>query len=101
MASSQSSDFDQVQPAKMGSQNVSKSPKEDVRTPFPGDRGLISDDDREDLILNALERELVRKVDWRLCSIAGILCSLNLLDSGIIVSSYLFIPLKLRMLIRR
>ena len=31
-----------------------------------------------------LERKLVRKVDLRLCTIAGILCSLNLLDSGVI-----------------
>ena len=31
-----------------------------------------------------LERKLVRKVDLRLYTIAGILCSLNLLDSGII-----------------
>lgn len=34
-----------------------------------------------------LERKLVRKVDWRLCTIAGILCSLNLMDSGIISSA--------------
>lgn len=34
-----------------------------------------------------LERQLVRKVDLRLCTIAGILCSLNLLDSGIISSA--------------
>jgi hypothetical protein len=34
--------------------------------------------------LERLERKLVRKVDLRLCTIAGILCSLNLLDSGII-----------------
>ncbi|KAL3421325.1 major facilitator superfamily transporter [Phlyctema vagabunda] len=33
------------------------------------------------------ERKLVRKIDWRLCTIAGILCSLNLLDSGIISSA--------------
>lgn len=33
------------------------------------------------------ERKLRRKVDLRLCSIAGILCSLNLLDSGIISSA--------------
>lgn len=33
------------------------------------------------------ERHLVRKVDLRLCTIAGILCSLNLLDSGIISSA--------------
>jgi hypothetical protein len=36
---------------------------------------------------NALERKLVRKIDLRLCTIAGILCSLNLLDSGIISSA--------------
>lgn len=34
-----------------------------------------------------LEKSLVRSVDWRLCTIAGILCSLNLLDSGIISSA--------------
>ncbi|EME87826.1 uncharacterized protein MYCFIDRAFT_184710 [Pseudocercospora fijiensis CIRAD86] len=34
-----------------------------------------------------LERRLRLKVDWRLCTIAGILCSLNLLDSGIISSA--------------
>lgn len=33
------------------------------------------------------ERRLRRKVDLRLCSIAGILCSLNLLDSGVISSA--------------
>jgi hypothetical protein len=27
-----------------------------------------------------MERMLVRKIDWRLCTIAGVLCSLNLLD---------------------
>lgn len=31
-----------------------------------------------------LERRLLFKIDVRLCSIAGILCSLNLLDSGVI-----------------
>ncbi|RDL38432.1 uncharacterized protein BP5553_02772 [Venustampulla echinocandica] len=34
-----------------------------------------------------LERRLVRKIDLRLCTIAGMLCSLNLLDSGIISSA--------------
>lgn len=29
----------------------------------------------------AAEREIIRKIDLRLCSIAGILCSLTLLDS--------------------
>ncbi|KAF2009788.1 MFS general substrate transporter [Aaosphaeria arxii CBS 175.79] len=35
----------------------------------------------------ALERRIRLKVDLRLCSIAGILCSLNLLDSGVISSA--------------
>lgn len=34
-----------------------------------------------------LERRIRLKVDFRLCSIAGILCSLNLLDSGVISSA--------------
>ena len=34
-----------------------------------------------------LEAQLRRKVDLRLCTIAGILCSLNLLDSGILSSA--------------
>lgn len=33
------------------------------------------------------EAHLVRKIDLRLCTISGILCSLNLLDSGIISSA--------------
>ena len=35
----------------------------------------------------ALERRLRLKVDLRLCTIAGLLCSLNLLDSGVISSA--------------
>ncbi|KAK3694446.1 major facilitator superfamily domain-containing protein [Podospora appendiculata] len=35
----------------------------------------------------ALERRVRRKVDFRLCTIAGILCSLNLLDSGVLSSA--------------
>ena len=35
----------------------------------------------------ALERRLRLKVDIRLCTIAGVLCSLNLLDSGVISSA--------------
>ena len=35
----------------------------------------------------AVERRLRLKVDLRLCTIAGILCSLNLLDSGVISSA--------------
>ena len=41
----------------------------------------------EDEGYREMERKLVRKVDLRLCTIAGILCSLNLLDSGIISSA--------------
>ncbi|KAB8226082.1 major facilitator superfamily domain-containing protein [Aspergillus novoparasiticus] len=37
--------------------------------------------------LKGLERRLRWKVDLRLCTIAGILCSLNLLDSGILSSA--------------
>jgi MFS family permease len=36
---------------------------------------------------DALERRIRRKVDFRLCTIAGILCSLNLLDSGVLSSA--------------
>lgn len=35
----------------------------------------------------ATEKKLLRKVDLRLCTIGGLLCSLNLLDSGIISSA--------------
>jgi len=34
-----------------------------------------------------MKRHLSRKLDLRLCTIAGVLCSLNLLDSGIISSA--------------
>ncbi|KAK4150169.1 major facilitator superfamily domain-containing protein [Chaetomidium leptoderma] len=36
---------------------------------------------------DALGRRIRRKVDLRLCTIAGILCSLNLLDSGVLSSA--------------
>jgi len=32
------------------------------------------------LVTERMERKLVRKIDIRLCTIAGVLCSLNLLD---------------------
>ena len=41
----------------------------------------------EDPDYESTEKILLMKVDLRLCSIAGILCSLNLLDSGIISSA--------------
>ena len=40
------------------------------------------------------ERSIRLKVDLRLCTIAGFLCSLNLLDSGIISSASVTIMLK-------
>lgn len=47
---------------------------------------IVGSDDRDDRDRD-LERRLVRKIDLRLCTIAGMLCSLNLLDSGIISSA--------------
>ncbi|KAI1306387.1 retrograde regulation protein 2 [Xylaria venustula] len=51
----------------------------------------LSDDSGENLMNletdGALERRLRLKVDMRLCTIAGILCSLNLLDSGVLSSA--------------
>lgn len=58
---------------------------------------VYADDSIEDLdsrsssfhhsIQDGISKALLRKVDLRLCTIAGILCSLNLLDSGIISSA--------------
>jgi MFS family permease len=42
----------------------------------------IQDDDNQELV-----KKMRLKVDLRLCTIAGLLCSLNLLDSGIISSA--------------
>ncbi|KXX80405.1 High-affinity nicotinic acid transporter [Madurella mycetomatis] len=36
---------------------------------------------------DAVQRRIRRRVDFRLCTIAGILCSLNLLDSGVLSSA--------------
>ncbi|KAK3110283.1 hypothetical protein LTR53_015575 [Teratosphaeriaceae sp. CCFEE 6253] len=45
------------------------------------------EDDRDEPKNGDLERTLLRKVDLRLTTIAGVLCSLNLLDSGVISSA--------------
>ena len=50
-------------------------------TPSEPDNGEDEADEKH------LERRLRLKVDFRLCTIAGILCSLNLLDSGVISSA--------------
>ncbi|KAF1959326.1 MFS general substrate transporter [Byssothecium circinans] len=50
----------------------------------------VEDRDEEELsndAKTALEKKIRLKVDLRLCSIAGLLCSLNLLDSGVISSA--------------
>lgn len=46
---------------------------------FEGDDGEVEVGD-PCLVNERMERRLVRKIDIRLCTIAGILCSLNLLD---------------------
>lgn len=46
---------------------------------FEGDDGEVEVGD-PCLVNERVERRLVRKIDVRLCTIAGILCSLNLLD---------------------
>lgn len=49
----------------------------------PAGTAPVTDPDHDD----AVERRIRRKVDLRLCTIAGILCSLNLLDSGVLSSA--------------
>ncbi|KAI0850317.1 putative MFS transporter [Daldinia vernicosa] len=57
------------------------------------ERNFTGEEEEEEDIIDtiatrrALERRLRLKVDLRLCTIAGILCSLNLLDSGVISSA--------------
>ncbi|KAJ9225356.1 hypothetical protein DTO169C6_2386 [Paecilomyces variotii] len=53
-----------------------------------------SDETQELIYKKKLENKLRLKVDLRLCTIAGILCSLNLLDSGIISSASVTTMLK-------
>ncbi|KAK4249449.1 major facilitator superfamily domain-containing protein [Corynascus novoguineensis] len=55
---------------------------EDARGGVMGPAPVVDDGDDD-----ALERRIRRKVDLRLCTIAGILCSLNLLDSGVLSSA--------------
>ncbi|OJJ99504.1 hypothetical protein ASPACDRAFT_1902265 [Aspergillus aculeatus ATCC 16872] len=53
--------------------------------PTPQNAFYLTEQDPEELKL--LEKRVRWKTDLRLCSIAGILCSLNLLDSGILSSA--------------
>lgn len=43
------------------------------------DGGVLIDDQQHP----ELDKRIVRKIDLRLCTIAGILCALDLIDSGI------------------
>ncbi|KAF1842665.1 uncharacterized protein K460DRAFT_377996 [Cucurbitaria berberidis CBS 394.84] len=52
-----------------------------------GDEQAASVTGERDLVEEEWENKIRLKVDLRLCSIAGILCSLNLLDSGVISSA--------------
>ncbi|GLI80623.1 hypothetical protein PoHVEF18_008978 [Penicillium ochrochloron] len=61
-----------VDPVMRGTNPVTRSPS--MRQAVDRDRA-------------ELEQRLRRKVDWRLCTIAGLLCSLNLLDSGLLSSA--------------
>ena len=62
----------------------SELPVETVTAKTPPEENDSSDHAGE---LAALEKKVRWKVDLRLCSIAGLLCSLNLLDSGILSSA--------------
>ncbi len=57
--------------------DADRNPGEEASEPIEDDIGKLS----------AVEKRLRLKVDLRLCTIAGLLCSLNLLDSGIISSA--------------
>ena len=63
--------------------SITKGPVEERHLTSP-DRPVEEADETKDV---ELERRLRLKVDLRLCTIAGILCSLNLLDSGVISSA--------------
>ncbi len=70
--------------------STSKPFADDRTSEVPEQRGeneVDSRDDRTDPQKKELENRLRLKIDLRLCSIAGILCSLNLLDSGVISSA--------------
>jgi len=68
-------------PATPGSATINIIPQDETL----GDNEIAQNDGSQ----TSLEEEarLVRKIDIRLCTISGILCSLNLLDSGIISSA--------------
>lgn len=61
---------------------------DDNTTPISDEaQSIESDNEDTNASTSELEKRLRLKIDLRLCTIAGILCSLNLLDSGIISSA--------------
>lgn len=68
--------------SKAPSLHEAETPPANVAVSVGEHHSLTRDDDRD-----AAERRIRLKVDLRLCSIAGILCSLDLLDSGVISSA--------------
>jgi MFS family permease len=73
--------------------NMAKSPStQESETLVTDVQDVVADEQEEQdeqrvIERLARERSIRLKVDFRLCSIAGILCSLNLLDSGVISSA--------------
>ncbi|CAO2656653.1 Nn.00g054560.m01.CDS01 [Neocucurbitaria sp. VM-36] len=66
---------------------TSQSPVDEIDQEVHDDeRDAIVTEERE-MIEEKWEKKIRLKVDLRLCTIAGILCSLNLLDSGVISSA--------------
>ena len=70
-----------LQPGENANVKTTLLPRETFHDVSPGEPDFSRHETAQ------LERKLVRKVDLRLCSIAGLLCSLNLIDSGIISSA--------------
>ncbi len=71
-------------PARLSRQRVVEDRKSNMTIVEPepvsdADDGEVEVED-PCLATERLERRLVRKIDIRLCTIAGVLCSLNLLD---------------------
>lgn len=74
----------------MAENSTPESPRRDSASKIlPGDTTVVPQETDGDEAIDHrdLEQRLRLKVDLRLCTIAGILCSLNLLDSGVISSA--------------
>lgn len=91
MASSTASSASTVKPTDRKSQPQVTTKSHAPATEIYADEGIDSLDSSSDYSVQNVDdsrnRKLTQKIDLRLCTIAGILCSLNLLDSGIISSA--------------